>query len=226
MPADLSHDRLGRRALDLLDDMANWGQKKYLPGEVDVFKIDHTHELFGHMNINYVRLEPDRLPRFDGRLAARARQPAFRPVLRHDGRGLDPGISRSTDKPSGSTVVLKPGEQPEVRVEPELDVSAPIRRADLRRRVACFSRPDRLLGHRPLRPEKPAPETGSHRADLGPPGSLGRRGQWRLHTAGVAGAVLEIRADSRIATGDGMGHSPSLSRFAYRPCAPGQPDDS
>ena len=65
MPADLSHDRLGRRALDLLDDMANWGQKKYLPGEVDVFKIDHTHELYGHMNINYVRLDPDRLPRFD-----------------------------------------------------------------------------------------------------------------------------------------------------------------
>ena len=39
--------------------------KKYLPGEVDVFKIDHTHELYGHMNINYLRLEPDRLPRFD-----------------------------------------------------------------------------------------------------------------------------------------------------------------
>jgi hypothetical protein len=62
MPGDLSHERLGERALDLLDDMANWGQKKYLLGEVDVFKIDRTHELFGHMNINYVRL--DRLPRF------------------------------------------------------------------------------------------------------------------------------------------------------------------
>jgi hypothetical protein len=65
MPADLSHDRLGRRSLDLLDDMANWRQKKYLPGEVDVFKIDHTHELYGHMNVNYIRLDPDRLPRFD-----------------------------------------------------------------------------------------------------------------------------------------------------------------
>ncbi|MBW3599160.1 MAG: hypothetical protein KY475_18055, partial [Planctomycetes bacterium] len=63
MPADLSHDRLGKRVLDLLDDMANWGQKKYVLGEVDVFKIDHTHELYGHMNVNYVRL--DRLPRFD-----------------------------------------------------------------------------------------------------------------------------------------------------------------
>ncbi|GIW95683.1 MAG: hypothetical protein KatS3mg110_3724 [Pirellulaceae bacterium] len=63
MPTDLSQDRLGVRALDLLDDMANWGQRKYLVGEVDVFKIDHTHELYGHMNINYLRL--DRLPEFD-----------------------------------------------------------------------------------------------------------------------------------------------------------------
>jgi hypothetical protein len=63
MPADLSRERLGERVLDLLDDMANWGQRKYVLGEVDVFKLDHTHELFGHMNINYVRL--DRLPRFD-----------------------------------------------------------------------------------------------------------------------------------------------------------------
>jgi hypothetical protein len=63
MPADLSRERLGERALDVLNDMANWGQKKYVAGEVDVFKVDRTHELYGHMNINYVRL--DRLPHFD-----------------------------------------------------------------------------------------------------------------------------------------------------------------
>jgi len=63
MPADLSRERLGERGLDLLNDMANWGQVKYLPAEIDVFKIDPTHELYGHMNINYVRL--DRLPKFD-----------------------------------------------------------------------------------------------------------------------------------------------------------------
>ena len=49
--------------MDLLDDMANWGHKKYVLGEVDVFKIDHTHELYGHMNINYVQM--DRVPRYD-----------------------------------------------------------------------------------------------------------------------------------------------------------------
>lgn len=63
MPADLSQPRLGQRVLDLLDDMANWGQRKYAPGEVDVFKLDHTHELYGHMNVNYLRLKE--LPRFD-----------------------------------------------------------------------------------------------------------------------------------------------------------------
>ncbi|MEQ8787652.1 MAG: hypothetical protein RIC55_15220 [Pirellulaceae bacterium] len=63
MPADLSEDRLGIRVLDLLDDMANWGHKKYVLGEVDVFKIDGTHELYAHMNINYLKM--DRLPKFD-----------------------------------------------------------------------------------------------------------------------------------------------------------------
>lgn len=63
MPGDLSREKLGERVLDLLDDMANWGQKKYVPGEVDVFTIDHTHELYGHMNINYVQLE--RVPRYE-----------------------------------------------------------------------------------------------------------------------------------------------------------------
>ncbi len=92
MPADLSHDQLGRRALDLLDDMANWGQKKYMPGEVDVFKIDHTHELYGHMNVNYVRLEPGQDSAFRRKLAAGRRCPPRRAVLRHDGRGLDPQI--------------------------------------------------------------------------------------------------------------------------------------
>ena len=63
MPADLSKPRLGDRCLDLLDDMSNWGRHKQLLGEVDTFKLDSTHEMYGHMNINYVKL--DHLPRFD-----------------------------------------------------------------------------------------------------------------------------------------------------------------
>jgi hypothetical protein len=63
MPADLSLPRLGTRCLDLLSDMANWGQKKYVLGEVDVFKVMPEYELYGHMNINYLNL--DAIPKFD-----------------------------------------------------------------------------------------------------------------------------------------------------------------
>jgi hypothetical protein len=63
MPSDLSTLRQGVRALNLLDDMNNWGLQKRLIGEVDMFQVDSTHELYGHMNVNYVKL--DRLPAFD-----------------------------------------------------------------------------------------------------------------------------------------------------------------
>jgi hypothetical protein len=63
MPADMASPRQGERSLNLLDDMSNWGLKKRLLAEVDVFQIDHTHELYAHMNINYVR--GPKLPDFD-----------------------------------------------------------------------------------------------------------------------------------------------------------------
>ncbi len=63
MPADLSQPRLGSRVLTLLDDMANWGDPKYALGEVDVFKIEPDHELYAHMNVNYLRL--DTIPDFN-----------------------------------------------------------------------------------------------------------------------------------------------------------------
>ena len=56
MPLDLSKDRLGTRSLKLLDDMNQLGLKKGIIGEVDVFQIDRTHELYAHMNVNYVKL--------------------------------------------------------------------------------------------------------------------------------------------------------------------------
>jgi hypothetical protein len=63
MPTDLSSLRAGVRALDLMDDMNNWGMAKRLMGETDLFQIDSTHELYAHMNVNYVRLAS--LPDFD-----------------------------------------------------------------------------------------------------------------------------------------------------------------
>ena len=77
MPADLSSPRLGERTLRLLDDMHNWGMDKRLLGEVDVFQFDHTHEVYGHMNVNYVKA--DRLPSFEnyGQLLAPLRRGDF-----------------------------------------------------------------------------------------------------------------------------------------------------
>lgn len=57
MPADYSRDTLGWRNIDLQDDMANWGQEKYTLGEVDIFKIYKGYELFGTMNVNYLKLD-------------------------------------------------------------------------------------------------------------------------------------------------------------------------
>jgi hypothetical protein len=56
MPSDLSSPRLGERAFKTMDDMNNLGLRKRMIGEVDVFQLDTTHELYGHMNVNYVRI--------------------------------------------------------------------------------------------------------------------------------------------------------------------------
>jgi hypothetical protein len=63
LPADLSQPRLGRRALDLMDDMNNWGLDKRVLAEADLFTIDQVNEMYGHMNVNYIRLGA--LPAFD-----------------------------------------------------------------------------------------------------------------------------------------------------------------
>ncbi|MDG2166731.1 MAG: hypothetical protein P8L44_02250 [Opitutales bacterium] len=70
MPADYSRDTQGWRVLDLLDDMANWGAPKYIMGEVDIFKIFKGYELFGAMNVNYLKL--DEVPEY---------QDGWQPVL-------------------------------------------------------------------------------------------------------------------------------------------------
>ncbi|SFQ23468.1 CehA/McbA family metallohydrolase domain-containing protein [Parafilimonas terrae] len=63
MPADLSQPRLGKRVLDLMDDMNNWGLKKHVIGEADVFSIEPENEMYAHLNVNYLQLNT--LPKFD-----------------------------------------------------------------------------------------------------------------------------------------------------------------
>ncbi|SOD88898.1 CehA/McbA family metallohydrolase domain-containing protein [Spirosoma fluviale] len=60
IPADLSEPRLSRRVLDLMDDMANWGLKKHVIAEADLFTIEPENEMYAHLNVNYLQL--DKLP--------------------------------------------------------------------------------------------------------------------------------------------------------------------
>lgn len=60
MPADLSIPFLGKRVLDLMDDMNNWGARKKVIAEADLFTIEHENEMYAHLNVNYLRL--DKLP--------------------------------------------------------------------------------------------------------------------------------------------------------------------
>ncbi|UYQ94329.1 hypothetical protein MKQ68_04390 [Chitinophaga horti] len=62
MPADLSEPRLGKRVLDLMDDMNNWGVKKTVICEADLFTITPQNEMYAHMNVNYLML--DQLPKY------------------------------------------------------------------------------------------------------------------------------------------------------------------
>jgi hypothetical protein len=64
MPADLSQSKLGNgRILDLMDDMNNWGDKKKVIGEADLFTIEPENEMYAHLNVNYLQL--DKLPTYN-----------------------------------------------------------------------------------------------------------------------------------------------------------------
>ncbi|GAB4033786.1 CehA/McbA family metallohydrolase domain-containing protein [Spirosoma jeollabukense] len=60
IPADMSEPRLSRRVLDLMDDMANWGFKKHVIAESDIFTMEPENETYAHLNVNYLQL--DKLP--------------------------------------------------------------------------------------------------------------------------------------------------------------------
>jgi hypothetical protein len=57
MPADLSQPRLGKRVLDLMDDMANWGHKKHVLAEADLFTVEPENEMYAHLNVNYLQMD-------------------------------------------------------------------------------------------------------------------------------------------------------------------------
>ncbi|MBC7830363.1 MAG: hypothetical protein H7122_21680 [Chitinophagaceae bacterium] len=63
IPADLSIPTLSKRVLNLMDDMSNWGLKKHVIGESDIFTITHENEMYAHLNVNYLQL--DKIPNYE-----------------------------------------------------------------------------------------------------------------------------------------------------------------
>ena len=63
IPADLSLPTLSKRVLNLLDDMSNWGLKKHVIAESDIFTITEQNEMYAHLNVNYLQL--DKIPDYN-----------------------------------------------------------------------------------------------------------------------------------------------------------------
>jgi len=114
MPADLSQPRLGKRVLDLMDDMNNWGLKKHVIGEADLFSIEPENEMYAHLNVNYLQL--DNLPGFNN---------GWQPVLdamqqgkffTTTGEVLLP-VFKVNGKASNQTVELDPSGKAQIELE-------------------------------------------------------------------------------------------------------------
>lgn len=64
LPADLSQSRIcEERCFGTLDDMNNWAAPKYLFAEGDTYTKFPDDEIYPHLIVNYVKVDP--LPRFD-----------------------------------------------------------------------------------------------------------------------------------------------------------------
>jgi hypothetical protein len=126
MPADLSRDTLGWRVLDLLSDMNNWGYRKHVIGEVDVFRFDPDYETWAHMNINYIEL--DELPKFED---------GWAPVLdcMREGRYFvttgEILLPRVTIGGARSGGVAKPNHRSAVKVEAQVEWTFPLAFAEV-----------------------------------------------------------------------------------------------
>jgi len=126
LPADLSIPTLGQRVLRLMDDMNNWGLRKHIISECDIFSIEPENEMYAHLNVNYLRM--DKLPAFDA-----GWQPVLDVMRRGDffsttGEVLIPSFSVDGRR-SGETV--RPGENGGAEIRFRLDWTFPLNFAEI-----------------------------------------------------------------------------------------------
>lgn len=108
MPADLSQPRLGNRVLDLQDDMNNWGLKKKILAEADLFTIEPENEMYAHMNINYMKM--DKIPTFNNGWMTVVDALNKGQFFSSTGEVLIPAFTVD-GKSSGETAALSPGKK-------------------------------------------------------------------------------------------------------------------
>ncbi|MEG3659600.1 hypothetical protein V5097_19460 [Arenibacter palladensis] len=113
MPADLSSPKLGTRVLDLLDDMNNWGDKKKIIAEADLFTVTMENEMYAHMNINYLQL--DTLPKFKDGWAPVLNVMTTGKYFSTTGEVLIPNFSIN-GKGSGETIKLNTGGEAKIHL--------------------------------------------------------------------------------------------------------------
>ncbi|MFL3657666.1 MAG: hypothetical protein ACJ07L_06375 [Opitutales bacterium] len=127
MPADYSRNELGWRVSGLLDDMNNWGHHKYMLGEVDIFKIFKDYELFGAMNINYLKI--DSVPEYED---------GWQPVLDSLRKGqfflttgeiLIPEFS--IDNKESGQILKQSAKLPKARLKADLEWTYPLSRMEI-----------------------------------------------------------------------------------------------
>lgn len=126
MPADLSQPRLGKRVLDLMDDMNNWGMKKSIVSEADLFTIEPENEMYAHMNINYLQL--NQLPAYNS---------SWQPILDAMSRGRffsttgEVLIPVFTVNGKGSGETAQPDASGNVRIKLALNWTMPLNFAEI-----------------------------------------------------------------------------------------------
>ncbi len=116
MPSDLSSPRLAERAFKAIDDMNNWGLHKRMLAEEDIFQPDTTSELYGYVNVNYVRM-PE-LPDFDH----------YQSLLDVVARG---DYFMSTGEIALPKVSIAPESGDDIRVAAEMSYTFPLRLAEV-----------------------------------------------------------------------------------------------
>jgi hypothetical protein len=158
-------------------------------GEVDVFQIEPDHELYGHMNVNYLKL--DRVPRYDE---------SWGPILKalRDGRFfVTTGEVLITDFMIGgqssrvSTAIQK---KTIVQLKLTLRWTFPLAHcaACIRRRNQHSQPKDRSLANWLLRRGDPLFPCRVRRATMVPSRSAKYRYERRLHPADLASLAVKV----------------------------------